>query len=230
MKRYLICLLLPLFSVSIEAHPIYQIEMIIFSHISASTLNSEKWPSIPAPKLDLSKAWGLTPSEKNVTQSKQAKTYTLLPTYDFQLKEAAEKLSKDPRYKVILHVAWRQPLTSKHQSKWVHIYGGKGYDANGNLTLSSIDGATPYADAQSWQVDGLVRFDVKHYINSSYNLFLGVPTDEVRNLDSSDQFNDSDSPLYFFNLHQKRRMKSNELNYIGHPLYGVLVYAKKITH
>lgn len=228
MKKIMLTCLLALLATHASANAIYQVEMIIFSHITPTSLNSEQWPIITSPAINLKTAWGLTPSKASVTNSDAAKTYTLLPDYDFKQNDVASKLLKDPRYQVILHVAWRQPLTSAKHARWIHIYGGKGYDEDGNVTLNSIDGATPYTDARYWQIDGTVRFDVHRYINSSYNLFMGVPTRQVRDMDTTNRFNDADSSLVFFNLNQNRRMKSKELNYIGHPLFGALVYVTKI--
>lgn len=228
MKKLIITYLLAVITIQCQAKSIYQVEMIIFSHLTPTALNSESWPLLSSPAINLSHAWGLTPSKAEVTNSNEAKTYTLLPNYDFKQNAVAEKLLKDPKYQVILHVAWRQPLTSAKHARWVHIYGGKGYSEEGDLALSSIDGATPYTDARYWQIDGVVRFDVHRYINSSYNLFMGVPTGKIREMNKNDHFNDTNSQLMYFNLNQNRRMKSKELNFIGHPLFGALVYVTKV--
>ena len=207
----------------------YKIEMIIFSHITARGLDSEHWPLLPAPSLELDNAYKLqakleapadTPQDSNI--------YELLPSYDLRFNEAAANLIQAPGYAVLLHVAWEQQITNPRKAKWIHIYGGQGFDDAGNVVAEDSDGSVAYDQAAHWQVDGMVRVDVKRYLNTRYQLYFAAPMVNIQNLSDTDNFADIDSPLTYFELKQSRRMRSNELNYIGHPLYGVLIDIQRV--
>ena len=229
--KLLLSLFLSFFSLSClaTATHVYEIELIVFSHINAPGVNSETWPLLGSPQLNLTNAWTLQPLD-DTKQNKNAAPidYSLLPNYDFNLNQAAERLVHSPNYQTILHAAWRQPVQAAHDAKWIHIYGGAGYDEEGNVVAQDRDGSVPYDQAAHWQVDGLVRFDVQRYFNTRYQLGFAAPAGQIQDLSTTDNFANIDNPLLYFKLDQFRRMKSKELNYIGHPLYGVLVYITPI--
>lgn len=229
LKLYISALLF-LVSTIIVADPArYQIELLIFSHIDAAGVNSEQWPVITQPKLNLATAWGLNPLvDNNATTDGLTKTYQLLPNYNFNLTNTDQKLIDTDGYKVLLHIAWQQDLTDPKSAKWIHIFGGNGYDNDGNVIIQDTDGRASYDQAPHWQVDGLLRLDTVRYINSHYKFYFATPTTDIQALSNTDNFAKLDDPLIYFTLNQKRRMRSNELNYIGHPLYGVLVNITKV--
>ena len=221
---------LPLFfiTVSFAAPQRYQIELIVFSHINAQGVNSEHWPIINNPQLNLSRAWALKPLLQDDTQNAaKIASYQILPNFNFSLTNINRKLIQSRGYNVIMHIAWQQSLTDPHDAKWVHIFGGAGYDNDGNVITQDMDGSATYDQAQHWQVDGLLRLDTVRYINTRYNLYFAAPTSQIQDYSTTDNFADVDGPLVYFKFDQFRRMRSDELNYVGHPLYGVLINITK---
>ena len=232
MRRLIITLLLSLFATLTLADPrLYQVNVLIYSHLSAVGLNSEQWPFVKPPKLDLNNLYQLKPfSNLKANLPDQSLNYSLLSNDDFRMQRALNKLENNPDYQVMLHLAWQQPMDSPHQAKWVHIYGGKGYDNAGNVVANNSTGQLAYADAEHWQVDGLVRLDVQRYINSRYRLTFATPLTQIRHLSDNKNFDQYNQALVYFKLKQSRRMRSGELNYVGHPLYGILIDIERVPN
>lgn len=226
-------IILSLFNLTIQAEspvrkapvtdPLYQIELILYSHINATGLNSEHWPLYhhPRPELNTVASLGNPDSPEN---------YPLVPANQYHLNNIARKLSRSPNYQVVLHVAWREPLSTlaRADSPWIHLYGGKGFDEAGNVITQTQDETLPYNEAPHWQVDGLVHIDLNRYFNTHYILFFAAPTAQIQALSNTDNFAGVDDALVYFELNQKRRMRSHELNNVGHPLYGILVDIQKV--
>lgn len=228
-KLLLSGLLLTFLSSSFADPQRYQVELLIFSHINAQGVNSEHWPVIKDPTINLSRALALNPLLENDAQNpNQIASYQILPNFNFSLAKSDRKLMNTQGYNVIMHIAWQQELAGPHDAKWVHLFGGAGYDNEGNVIAQDMDGSATYDQAQHWQVDGLIRLDTVRYINTRYNLYFAAPTGEIQDLSNNDNFAEIDTPLIYFKLDQFRRMRSDELNYIGHPLYGILIKVTKV--
>jgi hypothetical protein len=220
------------FGQTILADPqLYQVELIVFSHINAGGVNSETWPILNDPQINLSRALALSPLLENTQDSTAAPaSYQILPNFNFSLNKIGDKLIQTNGYNVIMHVAWRQPIDDPHSAKWIHIFGGTGYDNEGNAIAQDMDGSANYDQAQHWQVDGLLRLNMVRYINSQYDFTFAATAGTIQDLSTTDNFSKVDAPLVYFKLDQTRRMRSDELNYIGHPLYGVLINITKIDN
>jgi hypothetical protein len=231
LKKLILSGVLLALSIAAYAGPqLYQVELIVFSHITANGLNSEQWPIIKNPGLNLSSSFGLKPLLQN-TDDPAAKidSYQVLPNFNFTLNKIGNKLIQTPGYNVVMHIAWQQTLDRPHQARWIHVFGGTGYDDEGNAVAQDMDGSATYDQAQHWQIDGLLKLDTVRFINTKYNFVFAAPTGQIQDLSTNNNFNDIDSPLLYFRLDQNRRMRSDELNYIGHPLYGVLINVTKVA-
>ncbi|MBX9706293.1 MAG: peptidoglycan binding protein CsiV, partial [Gammaproteobacteria bacterium] len=139
------------------------------------------------------------------------------------------KLQNSSKYKVITSLAWQQPLTSKADAKLLHIFAGQAYDANGNplsnpsVTPPQDDSSTAAPNGQTpakWQLNGTVKVWLDTYvvIDSDFLLTENVP---VMNSDAGDT--SSHNQLMSFALNETVRARSNEINYMDNPIYGVLV-------
>ncbi len=163
------------FAVPVDA---YQVEVIVFSHISAENLSLEHWRKaepivIPANALDLD------PEQ-------------ILPPSNWRLKTIQQSLisNHDP---IILHLAWQEKMNGLRTRRVFHLSGGETY---GN---------------ELPQLNGLLSIKLQHYFDIYFNLQFLMPIDT------------SNSALVRYNFSQKLRMRSNELNYIDHPLYGIFI-------
>ncbi len=209
---------------------IYQVEFIAFSHINAAGLNSENWPLLTQPQFNTSQALSLNPLLTNTQRTDdKIMPYQILPNFNFTLNNIGNKLMSTTGYNVLLHLAWRQPIDDSKAAKWIHLFGGTGFDDQGNVVAQDMDGSAHYNQAQHWQIDGLLKLGRLRYINTRYNFIFTAPAGEIQDLSTTDNFSKIDAPLVYFKLDQSRRMRSDELNYIGHPLYGILINITKVN-
>lgn len=184
----------------------YHVELIIFSHMSKKSLNTEQWPqSNPGPS-QYANALMLAPTISN------QQFYRLLEQQDFTLAKEQTRLNKySATYHTITHIAWRQQVFEPLYAHAVHITGGQVYNKGGQITP---------------QVNGTIRVSVKRYFDVNFNLTFAAPAYAIAKLARNNYFDNAPNGLVYFHLLQTRRMRSDELNYIDFPLYGILI---KIT-
>jgi len=147
----------------------------------------------------------MVPDFANTIQlsNSRQKMYNLLPDSDFTLNKEVKKLMRSGQYKVLLHIAWRQMINGPRSSRAVHIQGP--------------------------QLNGTIKVSRLNFIDLTANLWLTLPVSNLSNIRIVDNGNGESFPsLISLHLKQTRRMRSNELNYLDHPVFGMLV--KVIRH
>jgi len=208
-------------SAEVENQPspnrLYQVELIIYSQLSEEALQSEEWPfvenkiSLPASTIEF----------QNPSFTASA-SYSLLSPRNFKLSAEANQLKKDPHYKVLLHMAWQQPMIAGKTMPPIHFMGGTAFDDRGNpLSLTSQE------DFQNenlrWQVNGMLTLAMRHYFDLHFNILFTEPASQITRFVSEGNLQNIEGDLAYFRVIQDRRTKSQELNYIDSPLYGILV-------
>ncbi len=107
----ILCLSLPAF-----AADRYQVELIIFTHITPESLASEKW--LPNKGLDIAPVASI----KNLSPTGDG-DFTVLPSDKQSLNTIAAQIAK--KYPILLHMAWTQPINAKlTQNPWIVVSGG----------------------------------------------------------------------------------------------------------
>lgn len=175
---------------------LYQIEIIVFSHITPAGLQSEYWPALP-PLVMPPKAIELS-SDQIVAQAQ------------WQLQQTHQLLQKN-NYPILLHLAWQETADSARQGTIIHLTGGNAYDNN------------------LQQVSGFVAIRLEHYFSVHFNLRFLMPWADIKDLNLPNITHDSDNPYITFQINEHLRMRSKELNYIDHPLYGILIEIVPVT-
>lgn len=190
----------------------YQIEVIVFSHITPNGIQSENWPWTPTQYIPTLQTINLTQGD-NVA-------YSALPRQYFKMNAEQTRLEKNSKYRVLLHLAWRQKITKPKHAQPIHVYGGAIYDNAGKMIGTAEYGQQEYNSNAIWQVNGTITPSLIRFIDLDFNLLFSQPVSTLPKLshDSNVQ-----GRFAYFRLKQSRRMRSKELNYIGHPLYGILV-------
>lgn len=178
---------------------LFQVELVVFEHLTPSA-EKQAWPA----QVNLPSAKDAIELKTLAANGIAPQLYQLLPSQYFKLNHEANLLAKQSDYKIILHIAWLQPLTAPNEAKPIHIYGGQSLDNQGG-TL--------------WQINGLIKLSRDDFINLKTNLILS----ESNNNLPSDLINDSNATVQMYELKELRRLKPNELNYLDHPLFGVLI-------
>lgn len=187
-----------LLSADIASAAVYQIEMIVFSHLTTSGVTQEDYPSVNAP-----------PSFTNALSLENQNAsgyYQQLAANEFVLQREQTEFNRNPGYRTLLHAAWQQPFAGA-SAPTIHVFGGHSYDVNGQTQYS---------------VNGTVRVNVERYFNVALNLYFAVPENMLARYDNRNYFHNTNN-LVYFHLTETRRMKSHELNYIDYPLFGVLI-------
>lgn len=129
-----------------------------------------------------------------------------------------DKLLEDnDQYHTLMHVSWRQPIDNSPRT--AHIQGGAGYNANGRSMAQSDE--SPLNDNLYHSVDGAITVEKKHGVNVLLDMVVTQPVaDLARPIQTHLK---GRNKMVSFELHQKRKIHYNELNYFDHPVYGVLV-------
>lgn len=185
----------------------YQIELIAFEQVNSEALDSEQWPMV-------------TPVEPEKTSP----DITLLDPAQYQLSNAQSLLKRDPHYKILMHIAWQETLAQLNKHQTVHLYGGLAYDDNGNpLSNIVLHEDTPYNQFPRWELNGNVTVQLNRYFNFNFDIYFAEPLKSLSRLSMNGYFSNGNAGLFYFHLLQNRRTKSDELNYIDYPLYGMLL-------
>ncbi|VAW75726.1 hypothetical protein MNBD_GAMMA12-1574 [hydrothermal vent metagenome] len=205
-------LLTLLFSASSQAaDQWYQIEIILFGQNHSATTVREPIPentfipdSLTAVKLSID---GVSHLKRGSSTA-----FKMLDRNKFSLKHHYNKLSANPAYSPIMHVAWRQPVGFRKKGFKVKIEGGRALiPSGGNDNTTSNSPTTP-----SKEISGIIIIKKSRYFHIKSDLLY-------RHKSSS-----ADGAMKVYRMKGSRRMKPRELHYIDHPMFGMLVYIRKI--
>ncbi len=218
--------------ISNEAKPdrIYDVEIILFRNEAVPKGRETVLPT-PSPELPKGSIDFVSPS----SAAAAAKAgFRPLTESELQLKAERQRLDKSRRYRVLLHLGWRQPGLAAADARAIRIRGGRFYDGS----YASIDEALRSGPAQEGSVDrqrglyeleGWIRVSLARYLHTEANLVLREPANEEQRAQSQkilgtatlDSF--EQKLLVNYPLKEKRRMRSKRLHYLDHPEYGLVV-------
>ena len=200
---------------------LYQIDLIAYTTINPNSIASEQWPSISPTMLLQAKTM-----PPNYSDQLSSIDYQLTAPEQRNLTTIEKRLQSNPNFHVIAHFSWRENVPNAQKSFPIYLFAGSVYDSSGNAVSQNTEGQAP-ASGQTQQLQGTITLDVNRYFNARFNLFLTMPTSSLPSLQSGSLI--SNDGLTTFHLLQTRRTRSNELNYIDHPLMGMVFMIKKIT-
>jgi|GEM_PF-1390103 len=215
----------------------YQVDLIIFTLQAAEGANSEQWLDNPPPldQTNMSRAVSpleLMANEESATNTDQDPSAPPASKQekDINFNDVVARINKDPRRKVVLTASWVQPVQDPNTSAVIHLSDRPGET---EADLKTRGTPAPYSRPvgisgmpvaqnelmlqQPPLIDGFAHF----YLSGYYTMELDLRyTPEVAFLDMENP----DDPKYTsYRIHEKRRMKSDELNYYDHPKFGVLL-------
>jgi hypothetical protein len=181
---------------SADKPPMYDVEVLVFARPSAAT-NVERWPdrSELSPHQD-EDARTLTPARSTPGEPQ---AFQKLPADAFRLSREYQRLVDAEDLEPLLHLAWAQPGLAREQAVPVRIEAGS--DAGGH-------------------VEGTLRVILARYLHVEADLRYRRPQDVYADADASDVL---EAPGVLFRLKESRRMRSKEVHYLDHPLFGAVV-------
>lgn len=198
-------------SKALAADQWYQIELIIFGQNHSATTVREPIPEntfIP----DSLTAVKLSPEGVQHLRRGSSVAFKMLGDNHFLLKRHYRKISGNPAYTPIMHVAWRQPVGFRKKGFKVKIEGGKVFVTQGQ---SSDDANTSSATNQLREISGLIVVKRSRYFHIATDLMY-------RHKEAAA------NGVKVYRMEGSRRMKAGELHYIDHPMFGLLVRIRKI--
>ncbi len=182
----------------------FTVEIIVFDDLQDENLDAEHWPVDPGePSLqdavELTRSHGGEPDET-------VRAFQLVNRADLSLHDVRNALRRSARYRPFLHVGWRLPGLPHGVARPAHVsprLGNSGTDA------AEHDGVEHPA------VQGTVTVSLARYLQVDVDLLYRRP-------ESGEDAASNTAPTRF-RLVSERRMRSRELHYIDHPLFGVLI-------
>jgi hypothetical protein len=172
----------------------YQLELIAFANINNNTLKAESW--LPA-KAKVYPPLSLPSGVERVDES------------DFIMQNEQDRLNHSG-YRTLVHAAWRIPYADLNKITSFHIYGGRLFDDEGRVLQTSTDLNTPYLLSQHWEFNGNLQIKLSQYFDTRMSAALTLPN------------TNSQTSFMSLTINEHRKVKSQELNYLDHPLYGVI--------
>ena len=218
----------------------YDVELIVFEHLSTQGRESEQWPQqlereAPERLIEIGGSCeGLLP------EYEPDLCFTPLLPPDWRLQEEARKIDESASRRVLLHTAWVQPGLAREQAISVHI--------NRPVAALSVGEESPQPEpaastGESGSLDALITVSLARYLRVETDLLFrldplpateenALPADAGENA-GEDAGNDSGedateaetaaAPRFFHVRQLRRRIRSRELHYLDHPVLGVLI-------
>ena len=239
-------LLLLLSAATINAEPIrYNIEIVIFEDSSNRYLDSEQWPVIHQAEIELSSETFLPeleplPDDGSDTLTTDKYGIEIEPgkaehpeingviniTHNVSnaLADHVAKLKRSSRYNVLLHQSWQQ--IGLDNTDAVSIGVDTSEIENEDIEIFSTGHKPAKTDNKKLKssIQGSIKLVLGRYLHVHTDLHYKRINKLYR----------SDSPALYnekydeFSIKSQRRMRSNELHYIDHPLLGILVIVTPI--
>lgn len=214
----------------------YDVEIVIIENLDESQRTSENWPlqvnlTLPEKIITLgqpfNKEW--LPQEVDLKES-----YKLLNSSHYQLTAELEKIAESETQRVIFHTAWRQPGLDKNLS--LPVYFKREIPAppvieNENQTQENIESEQSTESLKTPSIlEGILRVTLARYLHLEAELTLQNKIPELAPSDNPFSVLDNENVRKELQkqgvIHLKqdrRRIRSNELHYLDHPVLGILV-------
>jgi hypothetical protein len=200
----------------------YAIEVIIFAHKDGQQQSAEQFNFkhiIPPPSNGI-----------NLNSATNNSQWQAIPREDYILNHVAKRLKRSSNYRILKHVAWRQPMVEKKDSQPISIQAGRDftyqYPEHAYRQIEFSDSSTSASDdSKVLELDGTINIVITRYLHLYTDLVYRVP--RTISTDIGDSLNHGQS-LVDHSVQSHRRMRSRELHYIDHPLVGILIEATPI--
>ena len=182
----------------------FTIEIIVFDDLQDESLHAEHWPADPGePSLqgavELTRSLGGEPEDA-------AHAFRLVNRSDLSLNDVWNALRRSARYRPFMHSGWRVPGLQHGAARPAHVSSHLG---------DSGAAAAEHGGGERPAVQGTVKVSLARYLQVDVDLVYIRPAIAEAGAPNT-------APTRF-PLALKRRMRSKELHYIDHPLFGVLI-------
>ncbi len=178
----------------------FRAEIIVFDDLRSEGLHAEHWPADPgAPPLQ--NAVELT-RRPDGAPAAAVHAYRLVSSSRLTLGGVWSRLRRSAHYRPLLHAGWHLPGLPRGSARPVHL--GR-----------SLGAGADEAGGEGPSVHGTVKISLARFLRVEVDLLYHRPV-------SGEAVVPGSAPTRF-RLVSERRMRSGELHYIDHPLFGVLI-------
>ena len=152
----------------------------------------------------------------------------LLSKQQLQFDDTVSKL-KRKGLKPLLHTGWRFPEQSKRRAPFIKIFAGKRFVEPVSYRISEAVSQQGYVSLlpkklaiepsvqqDSWQIEGLIKIHVRHY------LYVTTELDIRYDIDTGD--------TQTARMSQYTRVYSGDMHYLDHPKLGIIFQIRKYKH
>ena len=185
----------------------FMVEIIVFDDLRDNGLHAEHWPADPG-NPSLNNSVELTDSPAGESGG-DAHAFRIVNRTELTLNAVWNKLRGSEHYRPFVHLGWRLPGVPQRAARPVHV----------SPRLGRRDlGAAESVGEERPAVQGTVKVSLARYLQVEIDLVYRRP--KIHAADASNPAPER------FRIMSERRMRSGELHYFDHPLFGVLM---KIT-
>ena len=183
----------------------FTVEMIVFDDLRGVGLHAEHWPADPGePSLVGSIGLERLPGGQ---PDGAAHAFRLVNRSELSLTGVRESLRRSANYRPLLHAAWRLPGVPQGEARPAHV--------SARLVDGGADGG-----GERPTVQGTVEVSLARYLRVDLDLLYIRP--------AGGEVAAPEAVPTRFRLVSERRMRSRELHYVDHPLFGVLVWIEPL--
>jgi len=191
-----------------EATRWYDVEVLLFVQQSKHYRASEQWPvDYTEPQLNGSRRLLSAASSTNPV------AFSRLGAGDLQLRADAARIQNAPDLELLAHFGWRQPGLAQDKAVPIRI-------SEELLNSPARQGELP-------RLSGTLKLILSRYLHIETDLLYREKADGEQDLFQLAQQQDGSErqhSLYrVYRLEQSRRMRSGELHYLDHPVFGMAV-------
>lgn len=215
--------------------PWYQVEILVFANEDPSVLDDEFWPQ----GLDVQHKGNSVKLRPPLNTSAAPRAYELLPTSSLLFNDEKQRINRYHSYRVLYHAGWLQPV-KKRNSRPIHIRAGQMldngmYELEGYITVDrgrylhfkpDLYHSRKLSNSEAGMLREFLTAGEQPALQSSEVVtdFTSTPNSNAIAPTSATSTSFLNIPEFLtVNLRQGRRMRSEEVHYLDHPLMGVLV-------
>lgn len=217
----------------------FQVELIVFEPLQP-VATGEAWPVLKSDEQTTAEVMELAPPlQPLVSQgnpSIRPRAFQLLNPAEFAMTDLDEKLLSSRQYRVLGHIAWRQPVLERAESRAVHVHDGLMQDITPRpanrptQVLNTLPDPLEQANSAETKrrFDGTVTLSLLRYLHLKADITYYNP--DAYLAEQIAQQNIDAPTIEYFRLQESRRMRSKEVHYIDHPYFGIIALITPFEH
>lgn len=220
----------------------YDVEVVIIENITDKARNSEIWPlqvnlDLPEKTVQLGEPVMSEWLPKGVDLKA---SYKVLDKKSYNLSNEVKRISDSKTHRVIFHTAWRQPGLDKNLALPIYfkreVFSAPVIENNNEGDFSQNSETTSSFDSQENSVpsssilEGLLRVTLARYLHLEAELTYknqiapaSLSDNPFAILDEGNENNEMQKQGVIHLKQKRRRIRSNELHYVDHPVLGILI-------